>query len=102
MAHFDLIDWHAVALEAVKTIRVPVYPEPRLIKGISKRTAQVKKGAEAERKRRKGARGGNEELSRYYLLPANQRAWGCPELLLKGKHGRDHSSSWHSAYLHCF
>jgi len=102
MAHFDLIDWHAVALEAVETIRVPVYPKPRLIKGISKRTAQVKKGAEAERKRRKGARGANEELSRYYLLPANQRAWGCPELLLKGKHGRDHPSSWHSAYLHCF
>jgi len=87
MANFDLIDWNAVALKAVAKIRVPVYPGPRLLKGKGKLTAEGKKCAVAEHKRRKGIRGLNQEPSRYYQLPVNQAAWGCPELLLKGKYG---------------
>jgi len=88
MTHFKLIDWNAVALEAVTMIRLPLYPGPRLLKGKAKRAAQVKKGAKAERKRRKGTRELNEKLSRYYPLP-DPAVWTSPELLLKGKHGRD-------------
>jgi hypothetical protein len=69
-----------------------VYPEPRLLKGGCKRTAEGTKAAD-ERRRRKGTRGLNQELSRYYLLAEGQETWGCPELLLKGKHGYDHSTS---------
>ena len=93
MAHFDLIGRYVVALEALAKIRVPVYAGPRLLKGAGKRTAQGKKGADSEHKRRKGTRELNQELSRYYPLPAKKVAWGCPELLLKGKHGRDPSPS---------
>jgi len=92
MANFDLIDWNAVALEAVATIRVPIYPGPRLLKGKGKRTAEGKKGADDEHKRRKEARELNQELSRYYQLPVNKLAWSCPELVLKGEHRRDCSS----------
>ena len=93
MTHLDLIDWNAVALEVVETIRVPMYPGPRLIRGTGKRSLQGKKAPDAEHKRRKGTRELNEELSQYYQLAENQTAWGCPELLLKGKHDRDHSIS---------
>jgi len=93
MVHFNLIDWNTVALEAVATIREPVYPEHRLFKGKTKQIAQVKKGAKAERKRRKGTRELNEKLSRYYPLPGDQGVWRSPELLLKGKHGCDRSHS---------
>jgi len=91
MTHFNLIDWNAVALEAVETIREPVYPTPRLLKGKGKQTTDGKK-AKAERRRREGTRELNEKLSRYYQLPGEQPAWGCPELLLNGKHWRDRSS----------
>jgi len=90
MAHSNLIDWNAVTLGAVAKSRAPVYPGPRLLKGKTKRSAQVKKGAEAERERRKGTRELYEELSQYYLLPA--KMWGTPELLLKGKRCRNRSS----------
>jgi len=92
MVKFDLIDWNAVALEAVAKIRVPVYPGPRLLKGKGKRTAEGKKGADDEHKRRKGERELNQELSRYYQLPVKKVAWSCPALLLKGKHRRDRLS----------
>ena len=87
MAHFDLIDGNAVALEAVKSIRAPVYAEPRLAKGTGTRSAEGQKVPDEEYKRRKETRELNEGLSRYYPLKVNQSAWGCPELLLKGKHG---------------
>ena len=93
MAHFDLIDWDPVALEVVKTIRMPVYDEPWLLKGIGKRTAKGKKGADSEFDRRTGTRGFNEELSRYYQLPENQGIWACPGLLRRGKRRRDHFPS---------
>jgi hypothetical protein len=93
MAHFDLIDWNAVALEAVMTARAPVYPEPRLLKGKGRRTAEGDKFPDAEHKRREETRELNQELSRYFQLPGAQAVWGCPELVLKGKHGCDHSPS---------
>ena len=71
-------------------IRVPTYTEPRLAKGANKRTAEGKKDPDKEHRRRKGVRGWNEELSRYYRLAPKRAAWRCPELLLKGKHGRDY------------
>ena len=72
MTHFDLIDWIAVALEVVATIRVREYAEPRLFEGRGKRTAEGKKAPDAEHRRRKGTRQLNEELSRYYQLGVNQ------------------------------
>ena len=45
-----------------------MYPEPRLAKGKTSQIPANKKGAEKERKRRKGTRKFNEELSRYYVL----------------------------------
>ena len=88
----DLIGCNAVALDVVEVIRVQVYPEPRLLKGRGKRAAEGKKAAD-ERRRRKGTRGLNEELSQYYPLAENQEMWECPGLLLKGKYGRDHPAS---------
>ena len=93
MAYLVLIDRNAVALEVVETIRVRVYSEPQLLKGRGERTAMGRKGPDAEDRRRKGTRGVNEELSQYYLLAEGQEAWGCPELLLKGKHGCDDTVS---------
>jgi len=80
VTHFDLIDWNAVALGVVQTLRVPMYSEPRLIKGTGRRTGEGRKAPDVEHKRRKGIRGLNEELSKYYQLAANQTAWGCPDL----------------------
>ena len=68
MANFDLIDWNAVALGAIAKIRVPVYPGPRLLKGKGKRTAEGKKGADAEHERRKGERELNQELDASFTL----------------------------------
>jgi len=93
MAHFDLIYWDTVALEAVSTIRMPVYSEPRLITGKGIRTKEGSKGPDDEHERRKGTRGLNQELSKYYKLPGKRAAWGSPELLVKGKLSRDHLSS---------
>lgn len=93
MVHFDLIEWDAVALEAVKTNRLPVYAGPRLIKGTGKRTAEGKTAPDLEYEKRKGTRDSNEELSRYYELAPKQAAWGCPALLSRGKHDCDHSAS---------
>jgi hypothetical protein len=72
----------------VKQIRERVYPEPRLAKATGKKTAESKR-AKKERVRRKGARELNEELSQYYPLAGNAPEWGCPALLVKGKHGRE-------------
>ena len=93
MAHRDLIDWIAVALEVVATIRVQEYAEPRLTKRRGKRTAEGKKAPDAEHRRREGTRGLNEELSQYYRLADKQDLWECPELLVKGKYGRGYSAS---------
>lgn len=57
------------------------------------RTKQGKRAADAEYRRRTAIRELNEELSKYYELEGDQEAWGCPQLLLKGKHVRDHSAS---------
>ena len=70
-----------------------MYTEHRLLKGKGTRTKEGSKGPDSEHKRRTGVRELNEELSKYYQLPGRQTAWGCPELLLKGKRSRDHSSS---------
>ena len=86
MAHFDLIGWNAVALEVVKTMWIPVYNTSQLTTGTGMRAGPGKK-ARVERRRRQGIRQLNEELSKYYPLPVNQSAWGCPELLSMGKHG---------------
>lgn len=102
MAHFGLIDRDPVALQFVETIREPVYETPRLTSGKGTRTARGEKAPDAEQRRREGIRELNEELSRYYPLITSQGAWGCPELLSKGKHGRDHSASRHSTYSHYF
>ena len=93
MAYFDLIDWNAVALGAIATIRVPVYSEPRLLRGNGKRTAKGRRGPDAEHKRRNGTRELNQELSRYYKLSFDEPVWTSSGLLLKGKHGRDRSPS---------
>ena len=66
---------------------MPVYPGPRLKKGIKPRSAQGKKGPDTEYKRRKRTRDLNEELSRYYQLGVKKSVWECPDLLSKGKHG---------------
>ena len=71
----------------IESARVPVYPGPRLKKGIKPRSAQGKKGPDTEHKRRKRTRDLNEELSRYYRLGVKKSVWECPELLSKGKHG---------------
>jgi len=84
--HFDLIDWNEVALEVVETTRMAVYDTHRLSGGNGKRTAKGKSAPDAEHRRRKAIRRLNKKLSRYYLLETNQAAWGCPELLKKGKH----------------
>ena len=88
-----MIDRNTVALEVVETIRVQVYSEPQLLKGRGERTAMGRRDPDAEHRRRKGTRGVNEELSQYYLLAEGQEAWGCPELLLKGKHECDDTVS---------
>ena len=69
-----------------------MYPAPRLRKGRGVRTAVGKKGPDTEHRRRKGTRGLNEDLSRYYLLAKGKLSWECPELLLNGKHESDHST----------
>ena len=86
MEHFDLTDWNPVALEVIQMMWIPVYDTSRLTTGTGMRAGPSKK-AHTERRRRQGIRRLSEELSRYYPLPANQSAWGCPELLSKGKHG---------------
>lgn len=83
----DLIDWHAVALEAIYADRPPVYETHKLRRGTGTRSAQGDKASDAEHRRREGIREVNEALSRYYRLPVNQSVWACPELLSKGKHG---------------
>lgn len=88
-----LIDWNVVALDYVETIREPVYDAPRLARGAGTRTTEGKDAPDAEDRRRREIRTLNEELSRYYRLATNQRAWGCPGLLSKGKHGHSHSAS---------
>jgi len=96
MAHLDLIDWNAAALRVVEQTRAPVYAGPRLKGGPSTRSTQGKRASDAEHRRRRGIRGLNEELSRYYQLGVNQSLWGCPELLSRGKHAvitRNHDSS---------
>jgi len=98
IAHFNLIGWNEVALEVVETIRMPEYDKPRLSKGTGRRTAKGKTAPDEEHRRRTGIRELNEELSRYYLLETNRAAWGCPELLTKGKHGHDHSTSYIDVY----
>jgi len=84
---FDLINWHAVALEAIHTVRPPVHNTHKLRRGTGTRSAQGDKASDAEQRRREGIREVNEVLSRYYHLPVNQLVWACPELLSKGKHG---------------
>ena len=91
--HPDLINLDVVALEAVKRRRKPVYSEPRLTKGAGRRTTQGKKASDVEHRRREGVRELYEELNQYYQLATIQAVWGCPELLVKGKHGCDHSAS---------
>ena len=86
MAYVDLIDGNAAALEVVKIIRIPVYAAPRLARGVGTRATPGKRASDTEHRRRKGIRRLNEELSQYYQLGVNQPAWGCPALLLKGKH----------------
>ena len=86
MAHFDLIDWNAAALGVLERTRAPVYALPRLKKGTAARSTQGKRASDAEDRRRKEIRRLNEELSRYYQLGVNQSVWGCPDLLLRGKH----------------
>ena len=87
MAHFDLIDWNAVALGVVELTRTPVYAEHRLKKGTGTRSAQGKRAPDAECKRRREIRELNEKLSRYYQLGVGRSEWRCPKLLSKGKHG---------------
>lgn len=85
-AHFDLIYWNVAALAAIERFRAPVYDTPRLTRGTGVRTTQGKKAPDTEHRRRENTRELNEELSRYYQLATNQEAWGCPELVLKGKY----------------
>ena len=89
---FGLIDWNAVALEAIQVLRpTPVYPLPKLKRGtLHGRAPKVRnKAATAEAKRREGIRVLNEELSRYYELPDDRTEWECPELLMTGKRGHE-------------
>lgn len=100
MAHINLIGWSTVALEVVQK-REPVYGAPKLSTGYGGRTTQGKRAPDAGHKRKTGIRRVSEELSRYYET-LEQQEWGCPELLVKGKHNRNHSASRHSAYLYSF
>lgn len=79
-------------------IRAPEYDAPRLTRGNGTRTAQGKKAPDAEHRRRRGTRELNEELSRYYRLPANQEEWRRPELVVKGEHDCDRSEPQRFAY----
>lgn len=90
----------SVALDAVKTIRVPMYPEHRLFEAKTRveRTVAGKKRADAEHRRREGARELNEELSQHYLLDVDREVWTAPGLLLEGKREPDRSTSCQSAY----
>ena len=65
----------------------------QLARGAGMRTKQGKRAADEEYRRRSAIRELNEELSKYYQLEGDQAAWGCPQLLLEGKHVRGHSAS---------
>lgn len=88
---FGLIDWNAAALEAIQVTRPAVYPLHKLKKGsLHGRAPKVRsKAATSEARRREGIRALNEELSKYYELPDDRTEWECPELLMKGKRGRE-------------
>lgn len=95
MTHFDLTNWNAVALEAVRLLHpTPVYNVSRLRRGSPSKVQGQKprnKSAEAEAKVRAETREINEELSRYYELPEDWTEWGCSDILSRGQHGRGHS-----------
>jgi len=75
-------------VDVIKTIRVPVYSEHRLLLGPQqgKRTAEGSKSADGERKRREVERELYKDLSKYYLLRPGQAKWTRPSLLKLGKH----------------
>jgi hypothetical protein len=87
----DPINCNAVAAEIIPMIRPSVYPEPCLLTGAGKRTAEGSKNADDEFDRRNVERELYQELSRYYPL-GRRKAWARRPLLLEGKHWRDHST----------
>ena len=78
----------------IRLVRPRVYQEPRLKTQPDQRTAagSRSKNAELEYKRRNVERRWYEELSQFYQLPEGKGEWTRPPLLLKGKHGHDHST----------
>ena len=97
MTHFGLIDWNAVALEAVKELRpVPVSDKPTLAGGYGpqKEEKDKKKSPKAVREdtRRNGIKELYAELSRYYEPPEGTKKWGRPKLRSQSKPGYDHST----------
>ena len=99
MAHFDLMDRNAAALEVIENRREPIYDEPHLLKGRVKRTAAGTKESDTECERRKRVRRVNEELSRYYGLEDDDDTWMATDLLERGRHENNHSTSWLFAHL---
>ena len=85
---------NAAALEVIKNRREPIYNEPHLLKGRVKRTAAGTKESDTECDRRKRVRRVNEELSRYYELEDDDDTWMATDLLERGRHESNHSTSW--------
>ena len=94
MVPFKLIDWNAVALEAIREWRTPVYDTPRLRKaGKTDRTAAGEKNADEGHERRRMLRQLHGELSRYYLLEGKKKTWSTTTLVSKGERENGHSKS---------
>ena len=93
------MDRNAAALKVIESRREPVYDKPHLLKGRVKRTGAGNKESDTECDRRKRVRKLNEQLSRYYKLEDDDNTWMTRELLEKGRHESNHSTSWRSAHL---
>ena len=100
VTHLDLIGRNVVALEALGTIRTPVYPTPRLSTGRGNRIAEGETTPNSECRRRMRRRELYEQLSRYHALPNGYQEWHCPELLSRGKYNRGRFVQRQFTYLH--
>ena len=74
--------------EYIPTVRVALYPNPRLAMGSTKPLPESSKRAKKERERRNDERAQLKELSRYYQLEddSGNEVWESTPLLREGKH----------------
>jgi hypothetical protein len=89
----DTIGCNLVAVEMIPTVRQVVNQEPCLLRREVKYTEPESSNALEERERRNVERDHYQELSRYYPLARDQRAWTRPLLLARGKHRCDQITS---------